>query len=51
MANLDRNSGPKVVTGKRARGGSPLTGRMFTVLVASLALAVLAGAILLSYYR
>ncbi len=51
MASSNESDRPKVVTDRRARGGSPLTGHVLTVLLVSMALAVTAGAILLWYYR
>ena len=50
MARRNDDSGPEVITDRRARGGSRLSGRTLTVLVSSLGLAVIAGAVLFWYY-
>jgi hypothetical protein len=50
MARKNTDGSPEVVTDRQARGGSRLTSRTLTVLISSLSLAVIAGAILFWYY-
>jgi hypothetical protein len=51
MARKNTDGGPEVVTDRQARGGSRLSGRTLTILLSSLSLAVIVGAVLLWYYR
>ena len=50
MARQTDDNGAKIITDRRARGGSRLTSRTLTVLVSSLSLAVIVGAVLFWYY-